>query len=40
MKHELPPEAPRGKIQKFDVVEAKNYLTESELSRYSRLVNA
>ena len=33
-------DAPRGKIQKFDVVVAKNYLTESELAQLSRLVNA
>ena len=31
---------PHGKIQKFDVVVAKNYLTESELAQLSRLVNA
>jgi len=33
-------DAPLGKIQKFDVVVAKNYLTESELAQLSRLVNA
>jgi hypothetical protein len=33
-------DAPMGKIQKFDVVVAKNYLTESELAQLSRLVNA
>lgn len=33
-------DAPRGKIQKFDVVVAKNYLSESELAQLSRLVNA
>jgi hypothetical protein len=33
-------DAPDGKIQKFDVVVAKNYLTESELAQLSRLVNA
>jgi len=33
-------DAPGGKIQKFDVVVAKNYLTESELAQLSRLVNA
>lgn len=33
-------DAPHGKIQKFDVVVAKNYLTESELAQLSRLVNA
>ncbi|MDO9012649.1 MAG: virulence RhuM family protein [Gallionella sp.] len=33
-------DAPRGKIQKFDAVVAKNYLTESEMAQLSRLVNA
>jgi len=33
-------DAPHGKIQKFDVVVAKNYLTEGELAQLSRLVNA
>jgi hypothetical protein len=33
-------EAPLGKIQKFDVVVAKNYLTETEMAQLSRLVNA
>ena len=33
-------DAPLGKIQKFDVVVAKNYLTESEMAQLSRLVNA
>ena len=33
-------DAPRGKIQKFDVVVAKNYLSEDELAQLSRLVNA
>lgn len=33
-------DAPRGKIQKFDVVVAKNYLNEDELVQLSRLVNA
>lgn len=33
-------DAPRGKIQKFDVVIAKNYLAEGELAQLSRLVNA
>jgi hypothetical protein len=33
-------DAPLGKIQKFDVIVAKNYLTESELGQLSRLVNA
>ena len=33
-------DAPQGKIQKFDVVVAKNYLTALELAQLSRLVNA
>lgn len=33
-------DAPSGKIQKFDVVVAKNYLTEQELSAMARIVNA
>ena len=33
-------DAPNGKIQKFDVVVAKNYLTEDELRSLSRIVNA
>jgi hypothetical protein len=33
-------DAPKGKIQKFDVSVAKNYLTESEMAQLSRLVNA
>lgn len=33
-------DAPAGKIQKFDVVVAKNYLTEPEIAQLSRLVNA
>jgi hypothetical protein len=33
-------DAPHGKIQKFDVVVAKNYLAEHELAQLSRLVNA
>ncbi len=33
-------DAPSGKIQKFDVVVAKNYLTELEMAQLSRLVNA
>lgn len=33
-------DAPEGKIQKFDVVVAKNYLLEKELSAMSRIVNA
>ncbi len=33
-------DAPRGKIQKFDVVVAKNYLTEHEMAQLTRLVSA
>ena len=33
-------DAPDGKIQKFDVVIAKNYLDENEISQLQRLVNA
>ncbi len=33
-------DAPAGKIQKFDVSIAKNYLTDSELAQLQRLVNA
>lgn len=33
-------DAPVGKIQKYDVVIAKNYLTEPELAQLTRLVNA
>lgn len=33
-------DAPKGKIQKFDVVIAKNYLSETELTAMSRIVNA
>lgn len=33
-------DAPGGKIQKFDVVIAKNYLTESEMAQLQRLVSA
>jgi len=33
-------DAPRGKIQKYDVLVAKNYLTEDELAQLSRLVSA
>ena len=33
-------DAPKGKIQRFDVVVAKNYLTEKELQAMSRIVNA
>lgn len=33
-------DAPDGKIQKFDVVVAKNYLSEKELMAMSRIVNA
>ncbi|WP_229215192.1 virulence RhuM family protein [Dyadobacter bucti] len=33
-------DAPRGKIQKFDVVVAKNYLTQPEMAQLQRLVSA
>ncbi|AAG06121.1 virulence RhuM family protein [Pseudomonas aeruginosa] len=33
-------DASLGKIQKFDVAVAKNYLTEDEMAQLSRLVNA
>ena len=33
-------DAAKGKIQKFDVVVAKNYLTESEMAQLQRLVSA
>lgn len=33
-------DAPKGKIQKFDVVIAKNYLTENEIEQLQRLVSA
>lgn len=33
-------DVPLGKIQKFDAVVAKNYLTEHEMAQLSRLVNA
>lgn len=33
-------DAPLGKIQKFDVVVAKNYLTEHEMTQLQRLVSA
>lgn len=33
-------DAPKGKIQKFDVSVAKNYLTEPEMAQLTRLVNA
>jgi hypothetical protein len=33
-------DAPKGKIQKFDVSVAKNYLTEEEMAQLSRLVSA
>ncbi len=33
-------DAPHGKIQKFDVSVAKNYLIEPEMAQLSRLVNA
>ncbi len=33
-------DAPSGKIQKFDVIVAKNYLTEAEMAQLQRLVSA
>ncbi|GAB1431652.1 virulence RhuM family protein [Spirochaetota bacterium] len=33
-------DSPRGKIQKFDVVVAKNYLTQGEMTQLQRLVSA
>ncbi|MBB3804937.1 hypothetical protein FHR51_001048 [Xanthomonas arboricola] len=33
-------DAPRGKIQKFDVAVAKNYLTTGEMAQLQRLVSA
>ena len=33
-------DAPRGKIQKFDVIVAKNYLDENEMAQLNRLVSA
>jgi len=33
-------DAPHGKIQKFDVIVAKNYLDENEMAQLNRLVNA
>ncbi|WP_386697462.1 virulence RhuM family protein [Lonepinella sp. MS14436] len=33
-------DAPHGKIQKYDVLVAKNYLSEEEMAQLSRLVNA
>ena len=33
-------DAPNGKIQKFDVAVAKNYLSESEMTQLQRLVSA
>ena len=33
-------DAPQGKIQKFDVVLAKNYLSEHEMAQLTRLVSA
>jgi len=33
-------DAPKGKIQKFDVIVAKNYLTENEMTQLQRLVSA
>ena len=40
MGHQTWTDAPLGKVQKFDVVAAKNYLTEHELAQLTRLVNA
>ena len=33
-------DAPKGKIQKFDVSVAKNYLTENDMAQLQRLVSA
>jgi hypothetical protein len=33
-------DAPQGKVQKFDVVVAKNYLTDNEMAQLQRLVSA
>ena len=33
-------DAPKGKIQKFDISVAKNYLAENEMAQLTRLVNA
>ncbi len=33
-------DAPTGKVQKFDVIVAKNYLTENEMAQLQRLVSA
>lgn len=33
-------DSPNGKIQRFDVVVAKNYLTKDELSAMAKIVNA
>ncbi len=33
-------DAPKGKIQKFDVIVAKNYLTKNEMAQLQRLVAA
>ncbi len=33
-------DAPHGKIQQFDVIVAKNYLTEQEMAQLQRLVSA
>jgi len=33
-------DAPKGKIQKFDVIVAKNYLAENEMAQLQRLVSA
>jgi hypothetical protein len=33
-------DAPKGKIQRFDVSVAKNYLTKNEMAQLQRLVSA
>lgn len=33
-------DAPKGKIQKFDISVAKNYLTKNEMAQLQRLVSA
>lgn len=33
-------DSPNGKIQRFDIFEAKNYLMEDELSEMAKIVNA
>lgn len=40
MGHTTWKDAPKGKIQKFDVSVAKNYLTENEMAQLQRLVSA